>query len=104
MPSPDGPTRFKRLVVKNNWEYLTYHWKHDGTAALDERRPGRALVRWPDGSRGWVDFFAKEKTAAYTDHGHSANVDYYIPSVTTQIHGLNVEVKLFDLLVAEIRQ
>jgi hypothetical protein len=97
--------RFRKIAVKNDWEYLTYHWStKSGKKAFNEKLSGKALIKWPNGAKESVEFSSVKTTVEYSDHGHLCSTVQYRPVIKAMLNGLEVTVPLEALLVASVAQ
>lgn len=96
-----GPV-FRRLEVKNSWEYLTFSL--NGTA-LDEKKGGTCTVKWPDGTiDDSVAFFAYQKPHTYPDHGNESHGQHYELLIPCAFKGVPMLVELWVVEIANVVQ
>jgi hypothetical protein len=73
-----------------------------GGKKIDEKRPGKCLVQWPDGHEEYITFRPVPYTDVIYEHGSGPGGTTsagYRPTFATEIHGLKVEVPLENVRV-----
>jgi hypothetical protein len=90
---------FKHVWAIQDHGYRTYQV---GGKKIDEKRPGRCLVRWPDDHEEYITF----RPVPYTDviYGHGCGVGGqsvmgFLPTFTVEVHGAEIAVPLDTVAV-----
>jgi hypothetical protein len=93
--------KFYKVNKVNDWEYVTYNTNGQ---KLDEKKDGKALIKWPDGTVEIVEFKARSYQASYNDMGQKNTLTAYRLEFYPNVHGLKVSVDLSEVYVAWVAQ
>lgn len=85
------------IVEKNEWENLTY-WCNGVQLGPDLVE---GLFQWPNGSRSEHKVIWLKRSRDCHDHGHTYQVESYIPGVEVSTYGIThfVELNLLSLVI-----
>lgn len=94
-----------KLDIRNDWEYLYYYLD---SKKLDEKKSGKVLIKWPNGTKEWVPYKAEKGIGQYTEQGcpYVQTVNRYDWVVTITHKGFKIKKKLYysKLNVIDVKQ